>query len=94
MRKTARLWQTCKCSGGDQLGLAAARVDDVLLDKVASDLHHRVEWTLQDLLRPITDQLARRLCHFLFVGLDQLGQLRLEEKKGFSWTPFYLCAAS
>lgn len=69
---------TCEGSRGHQVGLAAARVHDVLLDQVASDLHHRVEGTLQDLLRPIADELARRLRHFLFVGLHQLSQLRLQ----------------
>lgn len=54
----------------------------MLLDQVPSDLHHRVEGTLQDLLRPIADQLARRLCHFLFVRLDQLSQLRLDTQRG------------
>lgn len=73
--------QTCERGGGHELSLTTARVDDVLLDQVASDLHHRVERALQDLLRPVTNQLARRLCHFLFVGLDQLGELRLETKR-------------
>lgn len=48
----------------------------MLLDQVSSDLHHRVKRALQDLLSPITDQLTRCLRHFLFVGLDQLSQLR------------------
>ena len=73
-RKCTKL-HTCKCSGRNELGLAAAGVDNVLLDQVASDLHNRVKRTLQDLLRPITDKLARCLCHFLFVGLDQFSQL-------------------
>lgn len=78
--------QTCERSGRDELGLVAARVDDVLLDQVASDLYHRVEGSLQDLLGPVTDQLAGRLRHFLFVGLDQLGQLRLETRSNTeSW---------
>lgn len=51
----------------------------MLLDEVPSDLHHRVERTLQDLLRPITDELTRRFGHFLIICLDQLSQLRLEK---------------
>ena len=53
----------------------------MLLDQVASDLYHRVERTLQDLLRPIADQFTCRLRHFLFVRLDQFSQLRLETKR-------------
>lgn len=76
-----RLRHTCERSRGHQLSLAAARVHNVLLDQVASDLHHRVEGTLQDLLRPVADQLTRRLRHFLLVGLDQLRQLGLQTKR-------------
>lgn len=47
----------------------------MLLDQVPSNLHHCIKRALQDLLSPITDKLTRRLRHFLFVRLDQLGQL-------------------
>lgn len=73
--------QTCERGRADKLGLAAARVDDVLLDQVAGDLHHRVKRTLQDLLRPITDQLTRRLRHFLFIRLHEFSQLSLRKRK-------------